>query len=455
VNSIRTAVVRRLRSSDEGISLVEVMIAMIIFSIVSLGVIGTLIATANFAVDSRARETATNLASQAIDTAMATPDVFSLFSTPNVVTPVDGRNYTVNTVAQWVSNSSSVLPCGGGGGALLYKRVNVTVTWPGMMNPGSPVEQDTLIAPTERVSDPDDATILVSVKDQKNNPVSGVTVTTTPALNPPAAATDVDGCTYLLKVPVGTYTITVKKAGYVGTNQVATQSKPVSVTAGQSVSWGPSLAQAQPLALNYASNYAGSPAPLLPSGMYTSLLHATDLTVNASALPPPLSLYPFADGYSVFAGNFVAQVAGSPGTPGCLSPNQALWPSTTVSGTTYSSPANQIVVPGVDPAANIRMGIMQVTGSATGSQSVSAVVQAAGPSGSADPGCSSLAGTIYNFGSILSNKNTKTIALPFGTYKLFYTATGTGTQISTANMTVTAPSINNGNIVTLDPRVAG
>ena len=69
----------------------------------------------------------------------------------------------------------------------------------------------------------------------------------TSALSPPAAATDVDGCSYLLKVPVGTYTISVSKTGYVGTNELATQSKPVAVTAGQSVSWGVTLDKAQPL----------------------------------------------------------------------------------------------------------------------------------------------------------------------------------------------------------------
>ena len=131
LNTFRKTLERRLHSSDDGVSLVEVMIAMLIFSIVSMGIIGTLIASGNFANDSRARETASNLASQAIDTARAVNDVFDLFDDPDHQYTIDGRTYTVNTIARWVSDPNSVAPCGAGGGALLYKRVNVTVTWLG------------------------------------------------------------------------------------------------------------------------------------------------------------------------------------------------------------------------------------------------------------------------------------------------------------------------------------
>jgi hypothetical protein len=96
------------------------------------------------------------------------------------------------------------------------------------------------------------------------------------------------------------------------------------------------------------------------------------------------------------------------------------------------------------------MGIVQVTGTAN-SQAVSAVLQATGPSGTADPGCASVTAT-YNFGKILSNGKVTTLALPYGSYKLYYSTTGTGSQVT--NMTVTAPSTNISNVVTLDPRTA-
>jgi type II secretory pathway pseudopilin PulG len=451
VNSIRTAIVRRLHSTDEGISLVEVMIAMIIFSIVSLGVIGSLIATAGLAIDSRARETATNLASQAIDAAMATPDVFDLFDAPNVVTTVDGHTYTVNRVARWVSDPNSVAPCGAGGGALLYKRVNVTVTWPGMANPSSPVQEDTLISPNDRVSDPDDATILVSASDQSAKGVSGVTVTTTPALNPPADVTDVDGCTYLLKVPVGTYAITVSKVGYISPTvpggtpaQQTSQTLSFTVVSGASVSAPFTMDTAQPLGITYASS---APGAARPTSMYTSLVHGTDAAIDANALPTPLALYPYApDGYSVYAGHFVPKITGN---NGCQDANPQLWVSSKVSGVTYTSPATPPVVPAAGATVNVPMGLVTVKGTAA-SQPISAVQQAGT---TPDPGCS-LSNT-YNFGSILSSGKATTLALPFGTYKLFYSTNGTGTAVAAANITVTVPSTISSNQVVLDPRVAG
>jgi prepilin-type N-terminal cleavage/methylation domain-containing protein len=442
------AILARRRSDDEGISLIEVMIAMVIFSIVAVGVIATLLQTANFALDSRARETATNLAAQAIDaarTTASTTNVFNLFGSTTTTT-IGGNTYTVKTVAQWYSDATQVAPCGGGGGALLYKQVNVTVTWPGMVHPSSPVRADTLIAPSTRVSDPADATILVSVEDQGSNGVSGVTVTTSPALSPPAKATDIDGCSYLLKVPVGSYTITVSKAGYVGTLQQTSQSAVQQVTAGTSVSVPFTMDAGVNLTLNYASN---SPGASLPTTMYASLLHATDAAIDASTIVP-LTVYPFPDGYSFVAGHFIPK---NSGTNGCQSPNPTLWPTTTVSGVTYAPPASLQVIPPVSgTVVPIPMGIVQVKGTAN-SQPVSAVLQATGPSGTADPGCSSVTAT-YNFGKILSSGKITTLALPYGSYKLFYSTTGTGTQVTSTNLTVTAPSTVISNVVTLDPRTA-
>ncbi|HEX4401908.1 MAG TPA: type II secretion system protein [Galbitalea sp.] len=443
MNTFRATLARHQRD-DEGISLIEVMVAMIIFSIVALGVIATLLQTANFAIDSRARETATNLAAQAIDSARSTTNVFNLFNSTTSTTS-GGHTYTVKTVAQWYSDATQVAPCGGGGGALLYKQVNVTVTWPGMVHPNAPVRADTLIAPSTRVSDPADATMLVSVEDQGSNGVSGVTVTTSPALSPPAKATDVDGCSYLLKVPVGSYTVTVSKAGYVGTLQQTSQSVVQQVTAGTSVSIPFTMDAGVALTLNYASN---SPGAALPSPMYVSLLHATDPAIDASTLVP-LTVYPFPDGYSFVAGHFIPK---NSGTNGCLSPNPTLWPTTTVSGITYAAPSSLPVVPSVAGTVQLPMGIVQVKGTAN-SQPVSAVLQATGPSGTADPGCSSVTAT-YNFGKILSSGKITTLALPYGSYKLFYSTTGTGTQVTSTNLTVTAPSTIVSNVVTLDPRTA-
>ncbi|MCU1525667.1 MAG: hypothetical protein JWO18_2561 [Microbacteriaceae bacterium] len=457
MHSFRNVLARRLRHSDEGISLVEVLVAMMIFAIVSVGIVGTLIATSTFARDSRARETATNLAAQAIDAARSTTNVFNLFNDPAHLYTIAGRTYTVNRVAQWVSDPNQVAPCGAGAGALQYKRVNVTVTWPGMTNPAVPVRADTLIAPSMRVSDPADATILVSVNTgliagtSAPAGVPGATVTTSPALAPLAGATDVDGCSYLLKVPVGSYTITVTKAGYVGPKQETTQSSgALTVAAGTSVSVPFTMAASKPLTINYASNYAGPDTPARPLTMFTSLVHGTDPAVNAATLPTPLSLYPFSDGYSVYAGNYLPQ---NTGTQGCLSPNPSLWAAGLVGAVTYAPPTIQPAIPGAGVPASVPMGIVKVQGTAAG-QAVSAVSQTTAASGTADPGCASIS-PVYNFGNVLNASTPKTLALPFGTYTLYYSTTGTGTQVPASKMTVTVPSSTSAtNTVTLDPRVA-
>jgi hypothetical protein len=48
-----------------------------------------------------------------------------------------------------------------------------------------------------------------------------------------------------------------------------------------------------------------------------------------------------------------------------------------------------------------------------------------------------------------------TLALPYGTWKLYYGTSNTATQVPKTSMTVTAPSsTGSSNTVTLDPRVA-
>src|SRR3954451_20043030 len=75
------SVLRRLPAEDSGVSLIEVLVAMMIFAIISVGVAYSLLSAFTLTGDSRSRAVATNLAAQEVDLDRSTADFFALQST--------------------------------------------------------------------------------------------------------------------------------------------------------------------------------------------------------------------------------------------------------------------------------------------------------------------------------------------------------------------------------------
>lgn len=93
---------RRTLRRDEGIGLVEVIVALMIFSIITLGMSFSLVTMTRIAFESKNREVAANLAAAEIDRLHSAGDAFKIHSTvePVAATVVDGINYYVrSTVA--------------------------------------------------------------------------------------------------------------------------------------------------------------------------------------------------------------------------------------------------------------------------------------------------------------------------------------------------------------------
>ena len=430
--------------SDDGVTLIEVMVAMFIFALISMGVLYTLVQSMTFVKDSNARSAATNLAAQEIDRARAVADVFTL-GDDTYQTMVGGRTFNVVRTSRWVSNLAQDVPCGAGGGSLQYKKINVVVSWPGMLNAG--VRADTLLAPTSRISEPDRATILVSVINEANVGIKDVTITVTPSIGAASLKTDSQGCAYLLKVVPGTYEIKIKKTGFVDRAQVAEPKRTAVVKAGGTEDAQFTFDQKQTLELAY-----GDSATMIPKNLDTSLLRATDSVRDFPATTETklrsIVLYPFGTGYTPLAGMY--RPSAGVGT-GCLSPNPADWQPGPIGDIDYVAQPVGTVIPPTALPVQVGMGIVTVT-TPTLDQPIVAVAQKTPPAGTADPGCEVNPPT-YMFNAL---KNAQTVvALPYGSWKLYYGAAATGPQIPASNLVVSgAPSsVDSTGIVTLDPRI--
>ncbi len=442
---------------DFGFSLIEVMVAMMIFTIMSVGVAYSILNVLTLTSDARSRQTAANLAATAIDADRAVTNIVTLAPTP-VTTTVDGVVYTTTTSTAWIgATAGSSTQCTTGTGALIAKRVNVTVTWQGEKASQAPVRISTIVSPTTRLTDVTLGVIVVAVNTAAGGGYSGVTVTAAPATTNPNGAvaitstiapTDVNGCGLILGVTPGNYTVTINKASSVDINQVSSPSQTVSVVAGSSVTVGFQYDLAGTFNVVYHSNYTTGTVTM-PTSMTTSFVNTYGIYTSTSS--GPFSLHPFPVGYSVIAGSLGAS-GGSITT--CNSVDPGAWPANS-GGTLVPQPqAPQAAAPGGSVSVNVRMGVFTVTGLA--GKYLKATAQTTGPSGTGDPGCTTPSTYVIKIPTGAS----AAVALPFGTWA-FLSGTTSTTQSTTVASSAITPitagedtSVSSSFVLTLDPRLA-
>ena len=129
------------RSNDDGLSLIEVLVAMMIFSMLVVGIGYSLINILQMTRDNQARETATSLASAELDQVRAVGDPFAIGNNSHTTT-VGNNTYTITRNAAWVTPGGNVGTCGTTGGPLQYKSISVSVSWASMMEGASAVYTD-------------------------------------------------------------------------------------------------------------------------------------------------------------------------------------------------------------------------------------------------------------------------------------------------------------------------
>ncbi|WP_081815195.1 type IV pilus modification PilV family protein [Leifsonia aquatica] len=452
---------RPCSSSDAGFSLIEVMVAMFIFAVVSLAFASALLTTMQVSSDSLARQTASSLAAGQIDQVRTITDLTALDSSsaPTDVS-VAGRVYHVSTIVRWTgAGSGTDAQCSSGTGPLLNKAVKVVVSWDGMAASSLPAEADTVVAPKSRISDVNKGVIIVSVKNAQGAGNSAVAISVVPNPTTPNGAsaisgtidpTDAQGCGYVLNVTPGKYDVSITKGGTstpsVDITQSTSPKQTVDVSAGATATAPFQFDQSATFIPHYASNVTGT--VVLPLTMDTTFVNTYGIFTTTST---PTRLHPFTAGYTVLAG--ALGVNGGTAS-NCLAVDPGAWPATTDSTGTWAGkrPDAVAAAPGGSADAYVPMGAVTVSGPANGY--LAAAAQTTGPSGSGNPGCAVPKTYLIK----LPATGTATIALPFGSWKMTSgTTAGSQTTKVTASQLalVTRGMLGTANgdaVVTLDPR---
>ncbi len=419
---------QRVLRSEDGIGLVEVLVALMVFTIIAVGMGYSMLSMSRLTGETTAREAATNLAAQEIDRIQARSDIFNVVSEKTTTQSIDGVQYTINTSIGWVTTTGSTGSCGTGGGNLLYKRVNVEVSWTGMYLK-NPVRADSILAPDARINDPRYGTILIAVTGEDGTGRAGATVTVTPvsggatAITDTIAPTDSDGCSYVLTVEPGIYKVQISKTGYLSKvdQQSATPSKDdVQVSAGATATVAVTYDAASSFTLDYATNSTSTVS--IPTNLETTFTGGLADIVKTTP-GSPYKLYPMPAGYQVVAGSYAT----------CKNVDPENWTETSTAFAGERAPAVG-TAPGGNGFLPIPMGVVQVQIPNQDSKRYVTAAQLT-TSGSGNPGCASTKN--YTFARFPRN-STQYIALPYGTWNLYYgNSSGAKTELITSGGALT------------------
>ena len=228
---------------DAGFSIVEVVVAMVVFVVMTLAVLGILLSALGGSRTNAQRVQAASIAAQRMEAVRYLAEgrgkaadgaggirnstiadiAGGVGEVPLTSTQeFNGTTFTITQRAAFFNGDGTVSICKGSGENPTYQRVSVEVTWP---NQGSipPVRSDTVIAvklgkdglSSER------GILAVQVQDSKAGPVAGQPVVLSSGLS---VTTDTDGCAVFTNLVPGTYQASMNVPGFVGldSTQLAT-----------------------------------------------------------------------------------------------------------------------------------------------------------------------------------------------------------------------------------------
>jgi prepilin-type N-terminal cleavage/methylation domain-containing protein len=295
---------------DGGFTLVEVLVAVVVFVVVSSATLAVLIQALRVIRENSDRAMAASIARSQVEYlrslgTSAIPIGLLVGAVPpgQDASRVDPRlldpEFTIRTTSNWVDFDQQSSACEAVSPGQAYLRVSVEVS---SDNLARPVSVDTVVIPESTGEVSGTGSVTVRVVDQVGLAVSDVTVRGTDAFRPVNSftlTTGTDGCLYLPSlVPSASLVLVAERAGYVPSTPTG-GSQTMQITADTLSRATFTLAAATTVA--FESQDPDFPLPAdLP---VTWQVNATGSSVNtALAGVPVTAIYPDPSGVSAFAG---------------------------------------------------------------------------------------------------------------------------------------------------------
>ncbi|MBN1530742.1 MAG: hypothetical protein JW895_16895 [Thermoleophilaceae bacterium] len=360
------AINRRLRRAlnalrpEGGSMLIEVMVGAMILAITTTAVLGGLDGANKTNARNKARSVAAALAEQDQERMKAMPVAQLL---PYITTPysrtvaVNGANYTVVSSAAYATDPGSV-STGCSATAKTQTNLKITSTVSSPSTRGNVDIVGLVTPPASSGFTAGQGRVIVKVVDRDQAPIQGVNVALAGASNF-SEETNAAGCAIFSFLPAGNFTATISDAGppaKVDWDGLTSHVEAVTSTAGQTTTYGP-FEMERPATINAQFDTRVGTSTVTAESAYMSINNAklavqwpTYQTTNGGTNVSAAGLFPFLDGYGIYAGRCIqnkpATVQNT--TP---DPNQTITPTVRVpsinvrvvnsTSTTGSGPAGQ------------------------------------------------------------------------------------------------------------------
>ena len=317
------------RHDDDGVSLVEVIVAISVLAVVLTGTASALISSSAATRDSRDRSVGTNIAVEQLSQLQAMPFTSLVIGRTTDTVVVDGVTYDVTSDLDYVDVESgadnSCNASSAPGADLDYVVADISVSWPRAT--GGPARTSSIITPGVGDLDPDKGQIAVTVLDRDAEGLAFRNVrydAQSPASGFGSQRTTSKGCAYFVNVAPGQYDVALDDNGYVDLegNQLSSQTSTVVASTTSPLEFVYDEAASIEVTPIPA---AGSPAaPLVAAAQgytVTNTYLGTDQRKEFAGTGHPRvidGLFPFEGGYGLYDGMCpaAAPVAnGAPDTP--------------------------------------------------------------------------------------------------------------------------------------------
>lgn len=346
----RPAPRRSALASERGSVMVEVLIGTLLLALTTATVLNGMDGTQKTALRNKDRSVSATLAQQDLERLRSLPPtVLSNLDQTRTVT-VAGVPYTVRSLTSWVRDASGVVSCTSDETDSEYLRLSATVTSPS--GPDRPVTATSLLAPPPGAFGHDTGTATVKLTDRDGEPLAGVGVDLEGPSFHSGTTNDV-GCAVFGFIAAEEWLAEVDGGLVTWSGETPAQS-PITVAPGKTnltqieldrpASIRASFVDPAGAATQWKSISVSNAK--LPSG-FKPFASAT-----MAASKDAENLFPFNDGYGVFAGT-------------CEANNPAVWDSDyfQTSGYGFAAPDPGVLIAPVQVVVpRIRVRVMRATG---------------------------------------------------------------------------------------------
>jgi hypothetical protein len=294
-------------SRSEGFTVIEVVVAISVLVIALVGAAALFQNGIIVSGNTRNRVVAAQLATEAIEKARGTaadPTKFTSIPMGQTVSTrnVNGVKYTVTQDVQFVGQTSTQSSCdspGSNNGQIM--QVTAKVSWNGMAGT-KPVQSTTTLSPPVGAYSASAGSIAVKVFNSAGVVSQNINVKVQGPLTQTQQTTS-EGCAFFPFLDVGTYAVSVIEGTGVGDQENVTPTQNTSVSVGQTASLLFNYDTAATISSTGWANSAAPPATGIPLSVANLGLQPYSQFTFTSGITSLTPLYPYANGYHVFAGN--------------------------------------------------------------------------------------------------------------------------------------------------------